>query len=83
MINYKTTPNWGEVAKELTGGKGVNRVVEVGGPATIQQSLKAIAPMDEITLVGFLGRSGDKIDYFDLFPKATFKHIIEEKQQMH
>lgn len=75
VINYKTTPNWGEIAKELTGGQGVNRIVEVGGPATINQSLKAIAPMDEITLVGFLGKGGDKIDYFDIFPRATIRPI--------
>lgn len=75
VINYKTTPNWGEVAKELTGGRGVNRVVEVGGPATINQSLKAIAPMHEISLVGFLGRNGEKIDYFDIFPKASIRSI--------
>lgn len=75
VINYKKTPNWGEVAKELTGGQGVNRVIEVGGPATIHQSLKAIAPLEEITMVGFLGQSGDKIDYFDIFPKAILRPI--------
>jgi NADPH:quinone reductase-like Zn-dependent oxidoreductase len=31
LINYKTTPKWGEKAKELTGGHGVDHVIEVGG----------------------------------------------------
>ncbi|MFX3616514.1 MAG: NAD(P)-dependent alcohol dehydrogenase [Sporolactobacillus sp.] len=75
VINYRTTPNWGKVAKELTGGKGVNRVVEVGGPATIHQSLQAIAPGEEITLIGFLAKGGDKIDYFDLFGKASIRTV--------
>lgn len=75
VINYKTTPNWGEVAKDLTGGRGVNRVVEVGGPATIHQSLQAIAPGDEISLIGVLSKTGDKIDYFDLFGKASTRTI--------
>ncbi|MDQ0300350.1 NADPH:quinone reductase-like Zn-dependent oxidoreductase [Salibacterium salarium] len=75
VINYSKTPNWGEVAKELTGGRGVNRVVEVVGPATFQQSLQAIAPGDEISLIGVLSRTGDKIDYFDLFGKASTRTI--------
>lgn len=75
IINYRNNPNWGEIAKDLTDGVGVNRVIEVGGPATIHESLKAIAPMDEIALVGFLGRNGEKIDYFDLFPNASIRPI--------
>ncbi|RSL29412.1 NAD(P)-dependent alcohol dehydrogenase [Salibacterium salarium] len=75
VINYNKTPNWGEVAKELTGGRGVNRVVEVVGPATIHQSLKAIAPGNEISLIGVLSQTGDKIDYFDLFGTASTRTI--------
>ncbi|WP_211233930.1 zinc-dependent alcohol dehydrogenase family protein [Salibacterium aidingense] len=75
VINYNKTPNWGEKAKELTGGAGVNRVVEVVGPATIQQSLKAVAPGEELALIGVLSRTGDKIDYFDLFGRASTRTI--------
>ncbi|WP_217807170.1 zinc-dependent alcohol dehydrogenase family protein [Tuberibacillus sp. Marseille-P3662] len=75
VINYKTTPNWGEVAKDLTDGRGVNRVVEVGGPATIHQSLQAIAPGNELALIGVLTKTGDKIGYFDLFGKASTRTI--------
>jgi NADPH:quinone reductase-like Zn-dependent oxidoreductase len=32
LINYKTTPDWGKKAKALTGGRGVDEVVEIGGP---------------------------------------------------
>ena len=52
--------------KKLTGGKGVNRVIEVGGPATINQSLKAVAFDNEIVLIGFLTKDNPGIDYFDL-----------------
>lgn len=75
VINYKTTPNWGEVAKEFTGGRGVNRVVEVGGPATIHQSLQAIEQGEEVSLIGVLTKTGDKIGYFDLFGKASTRTI--------
>lgn len=56
IINYKSTPNWGEEAKKLTpGGRGIDHVVEVGGPTTMAQSLKAIKIDGVISIVGFLG----------------------------
>lgn len=55
VINYRETPNWGEQAKEITGGTGVQHVVEVGGPKTMAQSLKAIAIDGVITIIGFIG----------------------------
>lgn len=59
VINYKETPLWGEQAKALTPGKsGVHHIIDVGGPATIAQSLKAIKIDGVISIVGFLGSAG-------------------------
>jgi NADPH:quinone reductase-like Zn-dependent oxidoreductase len=56
VINYKETPNWGEEAVKLTPGqKGVHHVVEVGGPTTMAQSLKAVAIDGVISIIGFIG----------------------------
>ena len=66
VVIYSDTPDWGARVRELTGGRGVDRVVEVGGPATINQSLKAVALGGEIVLIGFLGRDNPGIDFFDL-----------------
>ncbi|KAF4540696.1 alcohol dehydrogenase [Lasiodiplodia theobromae] len=55
VINYKETPNWGEAAKQLTGGRGVDHVIEVGGPKTMAQSLKAIRIDGLISIIGFVG----------------------------
>ncbi|KAL4919699.1 hypothetical protein BDW62DRAFT_209636 [Aspergillus aurantiobrunneus] len=56
VINYKTTPNWGEVAKSLTpGNRGIDIVVDVGGPSTVAQSLKAVRADGVVALSGFLG----------------------------
>ena len=56
VINYKTDQNWGETAKKATpGGVGCAHVVEVGGPQTMAQSLKAIRPEGIISIIGFLG----------------------------
>ncbi len=43
VINYTETPDWDEKARELTDGRGVDCVVEFGGPGTIAMSLKALA----------------------------------------
>ena len=42
-INYKTTPDWDRRVRELTGGRGVDHVVEVGGAGTLPRSLKRSA----------------------------------------
>jgi len=40
-INYRTTPEWQDKAKRLTGGRGVDLVVEVGGKGTMPRSISA------------------------------------------
>ncbi len=53
-INYREVPAWGARAKELTGGVGVDHVVEVGGAGTLQQSLQAVRFGGTISLIGNL-----------------------------
>ena len=67
VINYSEVKDWGAKARELTGGRGVDRVIEVGGSATIGQSLKAVRQDGQIALIGFLGTDNPGIDYFALF----------------
>ncbi|KRB23502.1 MULTISPECIES: zinc-dependent alcohol dehydrogenase family protein [Mesorhizobium] len=53
-INYKAVPDWGREARELTDGRGVDHVIEVGGPATLAQSLVACRTGGHIALIGVL-----------------------------
>lgn len=57
-INYRSTPNWGEAARELNGGRGVDAVLEVGGVHTLTQSLVAVRQCGNIAVIGFLGGLG-------------------------
>lgn len=58
VINYRETPEWGRRATELTGG--VDLVVEVGGPGTVTQSVRALKIGGTISMIGVLtGISGD------------------------
>ncbi len=61
LINYKKTPNWGEVAREITGGVGVDHVIEVGGPATLEQSMAAARVGAHISVIGILTGLGGEI----------------------
>ena len=54
LINYRDNPQWGATAFELTGGSGVNLVVEVGGPGNLPQSVAALAVDGCISLIGVL-----------------------------
>jgi NADPH:quinone reductase-like Zn-dependent oxidoreductase len=60
LINYRDTPEWGVKARELTGGRGVDVVVEIGGAGTLAQSIEATRIGGHISLIGVLaGWSGD------------------------
>jgi NADPH:quinone reductase-like Zn-dependent oxidoreductase len=54
VINYKAVPEWGQKAKDLTDGRGVDHVIEVGGPATLSQSITACRTGGHIALIGLL-----------------------------
>jgi NADPH:quinone reductase-like Zn-dependent oxidoreductase len=58
-VNYKATPDWDKAAVELTGGLGVDHVVEVGGAGTLPHSLRAIRVGGKITLIGVLAGAGE------------------------
>ncbi|KAI4140980.1 MAG: hypothetical protein L6R39_005564 [Caloplaca ligustica] len=59
VVNYKTDPSWGETAKKASPqGLGVDHILEVGGPTSMAQSLKAIKPEGVISIIGFLGGMG-------------------------
>ncbi|WP_207431831.1 zinc-dependent alcohol dehydrogenase family protein [Sabulibacter ruber] len=55
LINYKETPEWGAKAKELTNGEGVDFILEVGGPDTLNQSIIALKPGGSIYIIGAVG----------------------------
>jgi NADPH:quinone reductase-like Zn-dependent oxidoreductase len=59
LINYRSTPGWGARVLELTDGRGVDLVVDVGGAGTLPQSIHALADGGRVAVVGVLGGMGD------------------------
>lgn len=62
VVNYRQTPEWGAAVRELSGGRGVDRIIEVGGPGTLEQSIACTAFNAQIALVGFVGGLGATIN---------------------
>jgi NADPH:quinone reductase-like Zn-dependent oxidoreductase len=54
LINYRKDENWGDSARRLTGGRGVDHVIEVGGPASLAQSLVAARVGGHVAVIGIL-----------------------------
>lgn len=53
-INYRASPDWEKRVLELTGGRGVDIVVEVGGAGTLPKSMRAVRIGGCIALIGVL-----------------------------
>ncbi len=54
LINYRADAKWGATARALTGGRGVDHVVEIGGAGTMPQSVAAARVGGHISLIGVL-----------------------------
>lgn len=54
LVNYKTTPEWSKAVREITGGRGADHVVEVGGAGTLEHSLKSVRLGGHVSIVGVL-----------------------------
>jgi NADPH:quinone reductase-like Zn-dependent oxidoreductase len=58
-INYREHPDWEKAVMDLTGGIGVDHVVEVGGTGTLPRSVKAVRVGGHIALIGALDMAGE------------------------
>ena len=81
-INYKSTPDWDKAAMELTGGRGVDQVVEVGGPGTFARSLNAIRTGGKISLIGVLSGMAEINPGMILAKRANVQGISVGSTQM-
>lgn len=54
VINYRKDPDWGATARRMTSGRGVDHVLDVGGPDTLEQSMVASKVGGHIAIIGVL-----------------------------
>jgi NADPH:quinone reductase-like Zn-dependent oxidoreductase len=54
VIDYRATPDWDQELMKLTGGRGADLVVEVGGAGTLPRSFQAARIAGKIAVIGLL-----------------------------
>ena len=69
-INYKKREDWDKAVMEITGKRGVDYVVEVGGSGTMAKSVNAVRSGGHIAVIGVLTSGGD-FDPTSLLMKAV------------
>lgn len=87
VINYNEQAEWGDVVLAATGGRGVDIVVEVGGPGTLPQSIRACRAGGHIALIGVLTGFSGSIPTVEMMRKQqTLRGLIvgsrEQQQDM-
>jgi NADPH:quinone reductase-like Zn-dependent oxidoreductase len=70
VIRCDREPEWSRAVLEVTGGVGVDHVVETGGAGTIDESIKATAIGGSISLVGLLTGAGGRLDMLPILAKT-------------
>lgn len=82
-VNYRDTPDWEKAVLEMTGGVGVDRVVEVGGPGTLQKSITATKVGGHIALIGILTGAQGAVTPTDIMRKSiTLRGIYVGHRRM-
>lgn len=80
-INYLSEPDWEQAVRRVTGGRGVDLVVEVGGGGTLAKSLASTVTGGEIALIGVLTQG--KIDPYSILHAAvSVRPIIVGSREM-
>ena len=75
-INYVKTPVWHPEVRRLNGGRGIDHVVEVGGPDSFLQSLKAVRMGGQIHMIGYVGGTAGEINPLEiLYRRAVVRGI--------
>lgn len=75
-VNYKTHPDWSKEVMRLTGGRGVDCVVEVGGNGTLTHSLASLAMWGKLGIIGWLSGQGGDVNLYNLMARRGTMHGI-------
>src|SRR5690606_26329009 len=51
-VNYREDPDWGKTVKGMTAGRGIDHVGEIGGAATLKQSMLCLRLGGHISMIG-------------------------------
>jgi NADPH:quinone reductase-like Zn-dependent oxidoreductase len=75
-VNYKTHPDWEKEVLALTGGRGVDCVIENGGAGTLARSFQCVGWGGKVALIGVLAGAQGNANPHDLMFKSASLHGI-------
>ena len=75
-INYRRTPDWEKEVLRLTDNRGVDCVVEVGGPGTLAKSMQAVGYAGQLALIGVLAGLQGETNPHPIMRKGASMHGI-------
>lgn len=82
-INYRTHPEWQNEVLRITAGRGVDVVIEVGGPGTLERSLMSVRIGGRIAYIGVLTGLAAQANPVMLIPKtASINGIFVGSREM-
>ena len=75
-INYVSHPDWEQRALELTGGRGIDHVVEVVGGSNVPRAIACLARGGHLALIGGLDSFSTAFDFLPfLFKRASISGV--------
>ena len=76
-INYKQNSKWSEEVLSFTKGRGVDLVIEVGGPETLNESINSVKVAGHISVIGILSGLQGNLDFVNaLLKQVTLQGIL-------
>ncbi len=81
VINYREQAEWGRAAAEISGG--VALVIEVGGPGTVTQSVRALGMGGTISMIGVLTGISGEVPLAEFFQRNAVMSGITVGSHVH
>jgi NADPH:quinone reductase-like Zn-dependent oxidoreductase len=83
VLNYKSEPAWDKRVLEITGGRGVDVTLEVGGTGTLSKTCRATAFSGHVSLIGVLAGIAGEVQIGHILHKAlTVRGIYVGSREM-
>lgn len=70
-INYRRVKDWGKEARRLSGGKGVDHIIDVGGAGTLAQTLRAVKMGGQVSIIGMLAGEAAEVNLMPLLMQSV------------
>jgi NADPH:quinone reductase-like Zn-dependent oxidoreductase len=82
VINYRTTPDWHMAVRDLTAGRGVDQVIDIGG-GTLERSIRSVALDGLVNFIGRLSTDATAIDLNVLYSAAATVRVVFAGHRAH